>query len=151
MFCIWIGGFLSWKIYKSTRNCQWIERFFGFGWYWENLQFYKESRYTYSQFLLTASMRGQNIYSVLQMDRWIFHYIWKIYKSTRNCQWIGGFFGFDVIGKIYKSTRNCAIYIISSQKPLLLEVRKATVFCKWIGGFLNIFEKSTNLQGIANG
>ena len=79
------------KIYKSTGNCQWIGRFLGFGCYWENLQIYKESRYTYSQLLLTASMRGKNIYSVLHMDRWIFELknlqIYKELSMDRKIFW----------------------------------------------------------------
>ena len=94
-----------WKIYKSTRNCQWIGRFLGFGCYWENLQIYKESRYTYSQLLLTASRRWKNIYSVLHMDRWIFElknlqiykelpmdrkifWFWMIMRKSTILQWI---------------------------------------------------------------
>ena len=97
-----------WKIYKSTKNCQWIEGFFGFGCCWENLKIYKESRYRYSQLLLIAFIRGDNIYSVLQMDTWIFYHIYKIYKSTHNCQWIEGFFGFWCYWEnlqIYKESR----------------------------------------------
>ena len=136
------------QIYKEL---QMDRRIFWFWCYWENLQIYKKLRYIYNQLPVTPSIGGEKSYSVLQMDRWIFDDIWKIYKSTRNCQWIGGFLGLDAIGKIYKSTRNRAIHIVSSYQQLLWEGRISTVFCKWIGGFLMIFEKSTNLQGIANG
>ena len=156
-----------WKIYKSTRNCQWIGRFFGFGCYWENLQIYKESRYTYSQLLLTASMRGKNIYSVLHMDRWIFGLKnLQIYKELPMDRRIFGFCYWENL-QIYKesrytysqllltaSMRGKNIYSVLHMDRWIFELKNLQIYKELpmdrkIFWFWMILGKSTILQGIA--
>ena len=59
----------------------------------------------------------ENIYSVLHMDRWIFDDILKIYKSTRNCKWIGGFLWMLLVK--YTNLQGFAPYVLSAPTDTL--------------------------------
>ena len=76
MFCKWIEGFLGSMQFKNLqiyKELQVDRLIFGF---WmpirksTNLQ---GMRYIYNQLPVTPSVRGEKSYSVLQMERWIFH------------------------------------------------------------------------------
>ena len=68
------------------------------------------------------------------------------------CEWIGGFLDCYLENlHIYKELRYTYIHLQQTPYMRVEKINSDLQVDRWIFGVLLLFEKSTNLQGIANG